>query len=65
MNKFRRPKRGLNRVKKLALKRAVEEIRAKYGERAITKGWRAPDGIWKTEEAATLTMAIEAWEEIR
>lgn len=39
MNKFRRPKRGLNRVKKLALKRAVEEIRAKYGERAITKGW--------------------------
>ena len=40
MNKFRRPKRGLNRVKKLALKRAVEEIRAKYGERASVKGWK-------------------------
>lgn len=26
---------------------------------------RAPDGIWKTAEAPTLTMAIEAWEEIR
>ena len=26
---------------------------------------RAPDGIWKTAEAATLTMAIEAWEEMR
>lgn len=40
MNKFKRPKRGLNRIKKLALKRAVEEIRAKYGERAIVKGWK-------------------------
>lgn len=47
MNKVRRPKRGLNRVKKLALKRAVEEIRAKYGERAITKGWREPEGSGK------------------
>lgn len=47
MNKFRRPKRRLNRVKKLALKRAVEEIRAKYGERAITKGWREPEGSGK------------------
>ncbi|SUA94168.1 Uncharacterised protein [Neisseria mucosa] len=44
MNKFKRPKRGLNRIKKLALKRAVEEIRAKYGERAITKGWCEPEG---------------------
>ena len=26
---------------------------------------RAPGGIWKTAEAATLTMAIEAWEEMR
>lgn len=26
---------------------------------------RAPDGIFKTAEAATLKMAIEAWEEIR
>lgn len=43
MNKVRRPKRGLNRVKKLALKRAVEEIRAKYGQRAIIKGWREPE----------------------
>lgn len=25
---------------------------------------RAPDGIFKTAEAATLTMAIEAWEEM-
>lgn len=40
MNKCKRPKRGLNRIKKLALKRAVEEIRAKYGERAIIKGWK-------------------------
>lgn len=40
MNKFRCPKRGLNRAKELALKRAVEEIRAKYGERAIVKGWK-------------------------
>ena len=40
MNKFRRPKRGLSRIKKLALKRAVEEIRAKYGARAIVKGWK-------------------------
>lgn len=40
MNKFRRPKRGLNQGKELALKRAVEEIRAKYGERAIVKGWK-------------------------
>lgn len=47
MNKFRRPKRGLNRIKKLALKRAVEEIRAKYGERAITKGWRKLKGSGK------------------
>lgn len=39
MNKVRR-KRGLNRIKKLALKRAVKEIRAKYGERAIMKGWK-------------------------
>ena len=44
MNKFRHPKRELNRAKKLALKRAVEEIRAKYGERAIMKGWREPEG---------------------
>ena len=44
MNKVRKPKRGLNRIKKLALKRAVEEIRAKYGERAITKGWIEPEG---------------------
>nr|DAK54213.1 MAG TPA: hypothetical protein [Caudoviricetes sp.] len=44
MNKrFRRPQR-LNRVRRLALKRAVEEIRAKYGERAIMKGWREPEG---------------------
>lgn len=40
MNKFKRPKRGLSRIKKLALKRAVEEIRAKYGERAIMRGWK-------------------------
>lgn len=25
---------------------------------------RAADGIWKTTEAATLTMAIEAWKEM-
>ena len=43
MNKVRR-KRGLNRIKKLALKRAVEEIRAKYGERAIMKGWKPTGG---------------------
>lgn len=47
MNKFKRPKRGMSRVKKLALKRAVEEIRAKYGERAIVKGWREPEGSGK------------------
>lgn len=47
MNKVRKPKRGLNRAKELALKRAVEEIRAKYGERAIMKGWREPEGSGK------------------
>lgn len=45
MNKrFRRPQRGLKRSRQVALKRAVEEIRAKYGARAIVKGWREPEG---------------------
>ncbi|CWO41273.1 Uncharacterised protein [Neisseria meningitidis] len=34
MNRKRPPKR----IRKLALKRAIAEIRAKYGAKAITKG---------------------------
>lgn len=37
----------------------------KKGGEGFVIAARAPDGIWKTSEAPTLTMAIEAWEEIR